>query len=263
MSERLGFNEAARQADIIERCTFLLNAYQDGKFGKCELPEDNSPEFGEGQSEEKLVYFTLPMSLNYRRNSTQLWEAALRTYDDDTTWDVFSIASAANMPTTELGDKLTKYRMALQPTRHTLNWQTIAQTIYSHWSSTAGLLEASNYDYIQLKDIVQGSHKKGFPYLSGPKLFNYWSFILGERCNITLKNRELIDIAVDTHVTQSSIALGVISEQEALSLPTVEIAGRWRDLLSGTGIAPVDLNEPLWFWSRNGFNLTPQYPQSP
>lgn len=261
MSERLAYSEAARQAEIIGNCQVLLAAYQDGQLGNCELPEDNSPEFGEGQTETQLVYFTLPMSLNYRRNSTQLWEAALRTYQDESTMDVFSIQDSANMPVHELGEKLSRYRVAMQPTRHTINWQTISQTVQSEWGSLAGLLETSNYDFIQLKNTVQGSHKKGFPYLAGPKLFNYWCFILGERCNVELENRELIDIAVDTHVTQCSVALGLVSEREATHLTNVEIANRWRELLRGTGIAPVDLNEPLWFWSRNGFTFSPRAPR--
>jgi hypothetical protein len=38
-----------------------------------EMPEDSKPNEFKNQ-EERLVYFTLPMSLNYQRNSYTLWE---------------------------------------------------------------------------------------------------------------------------------------------------------------------------------------------
>jgi len=32
-----------------------------------------------------------------------------------------------------------------------------------------------------------------------------------------------------------------------------EIINNCRILLAGSGIAPIDMHPPLWFWSRNGF----------
>jgi hypothetical protein len=37
------------------------------------MPEDSKPKVFDS-FEEKLVYFTLPMSINYRRDSYKLWE---------------------------------------------------------------------------------------------------------------------------------------------------------------------------------------------
>jgi len=104
-----------------------------------------------------------------------------------------------------------------------------------------------------LKKIIQNDNKKGFPYLSGPKIFNYWSFIISTYGKVILKNRDQIDIAPDTHITQCSIKLGVITEVEAETLSKEEISKRWREILVGSGIDPIDMHSPLWFWSRNGF----------
>jgi hypothetical protein len=49
------------------------------------------------------------------------------------------------------------------------------------------------------------------------------------------------------------VKLGVISASEALVLTKEEISERWRELLSESGIDPIDMHPPLWFWSRNGF----------
>jgi hypothetical protein len=71
---------------------------------------------------------------------------------------------------------------------------------------------------------LQVEYKKGFPYLSGPKIFNYWSFIISTYGKINLKERNLIDIAPDTHILKCSIKLGVISEPESEKLSKDEIS---------------------------------------
>ena len=119
----------------------------------------------------------------------------------------------------------------------------------------SNLLKSADYDFLKLKEIVQGKFKKGFPYLSGPKIFNYWSFIIQEYGKVTLKNSEYIDIAPDTHITKCSVLLGVITKEESESLSKEEISERWRTLLKGTGINPIDMHPPLWFWSRNNFQF--------
>ena len=67
------------------------------------------------------------------------------------------------------------------------------------------------------------------------------------------KNRAFIEIAPDTHVIQASVKLGVISSEEALKADREQISAAWREILEGTGIAPIDVHSPLWFWSRAGF----------
>ena len=238
---------------LITNCEALIEAYNTGGMGNCALPEDEMPIFAPDEQEAKLAYFTLPTALNYRRSSTQLWEAALATYEDPATQGVFSITCSAHFSQEELRRQLLRYGVAMQPNRHTLTWSTIAQTIDENWGTLIRLLESTAYDFLLLKDTVQRTHRKGFPYLAGPKLFNYWSFILGAKCDVELKNKEFIDIAVDSHVLKCSTKLGVITVEEANTLTTEKIAERWRDRLTGSSIAPTDLNVPLWFWSRNGF----------
>ncbi|RJO60838.1 hypothetical protein C4544_04340 [candidate division WS5 bacterium] len=238
---------------IIKNCRILLSAYEDGKLGQTVMPEDSNPGFSKSQIEQKLSYFTLPMSLNYQRNSYELWKSALKTYEDRETRGVFDIREATKMSENELRKKLIKYKVALQPKKHISNWQTISQTVYKNWGSFSDLIKESENDFLKLKQIVQKDYKKGFPYLSGPKIFNYWSFIINKYCGVKLKNAEFIDIAPDTHITKCSVILNVISEDESEKLSKDEISERWRRLLSGTDINPIDMHPPLWFWSRNGF----------
>jgi hypothetical protein len=217
------------------------------------MPEDSNPGFSADETESRLAYFTLPMALNYQRNSFVLWQSALETWNDPETHDVFDLSKVTNMSADDLRGKLVKYRLALQPNKHVSTWKTLCETFSTRWGSVSGLLVAADEDYIKLRDIVQIRFKKEFPYLSGPKIFNYWSYIMSSYGDVALKHREYIEIAPDTHVIKCSIRLGVISESEATTLSREKISEIWRLALQGSGIDPIDLHSPLWFWSRNGF----------
>ncbi len=244
----------ANNNDIVIKCRLILKAYSDGSLGDTTMPEDCAPEF-ENDIESRLAFFTLPMALNYQRNSTVLWQSALQTWEDNETRDVFNLVAISKMSEEELRDKLTKHKLALQPNKHINSWSRIAHTMYETWGSFEEFLNAMDNDYIKLRDCIQGNMKSGFPYLAGPKLFNYWCYVLMRYCGIQLKNSELVEIALDSHVTRCSVVLGVITQDEAKYLPKEAIYAKWREVLEGSGINPIDLHSPLWFWSRNGFLL--------
>ncbi|MFA6601492.1 MAG: hypothetical protein WCT02_01335 [Candidatus Paceibacterota bacterium] len=234
-------------------CRALLNAYRSGKLGQTVMPEDSNPGFTKNDTESRIAYFTLPMALNYQRNSYKLWEAALKTFGDPKTKFVFDIDKTSVASEAELRKALMKYKLALQPNKHISTWYKIAKTVNDKWGSFAKFMDSAQGDFLNLKQIVTVDYKKGFPYLSGPKIFNYWSFIISTYSGVSLVNRNAIGIAPDTHITQCSVKLGVITAKEAESLSKEAITERWRKLLKGSGIDPIDMHPPLWFWSRNGF----------
>lgn len=241
--------------EIIQNCRTLLKAYKEKKLGYMKMPEDSSPEFFDKDKEICLTYFTLPMALNYQRDSYKLWESVLKTFQDNETRIVFDIKNSANLDEEKLREYLMKYKIALQPNKHIATWQKISKTISENWGSISNLLESSNYDFLKLKEIIQNKFKKGFPYLSGPKIFNYWSFVLQKYGKIKLKNSEFIEIAPDTHITKCSVILGVINKVESENLTKEIISKRWREILKEIEINPIDMHSPLWFWSRNGFQF--------
>lgn len=234
-------------------CKNLLDAYKTGKLGQTVMPEDSNPGFKDSDVEERLSYFTLPMALNYQRDSYKLWKSALMTFEDLETRFVFDVKEASSRSEEEIREALMKYKLALQPNKHVSTWRTISKTVYENWGSFGKLIETVDEDFLRLKQLLQVDHKKGFPYLSGPKIFNYWSFILSTYGGIKLKHRDQIDIAPDTHITQCSVRISVITQEEAETLSKEQISARWRKLLVGSGIDPIDMHSPLWFWSRNGF----------
>ncbi len=243
----------ASKEEIVSKCRLLLEAYRSGRLDECRMPEESNPGFSDSESEVRLAYFTLPMSLNYQRDSYKLWESALRTYRDSETRIVFDAKAAAEMDSGRLREYLMRYRLAMQPNKHVATWQRICQTVYRNWGGFGKLIEAADNDFLRLRRIVQEEHKKEFPYLSGPTIFNYWCFIVQDYGGAKLKNSEFIEIAPDTHIIKCSVRLGVITEEEAESLGRDEISKKWRDVLEGSGITPIEMHPPLWFWSRNGF----------
>lgn len=238
---------------LLQNCKSLLEAFKTGKLGQTVMPEDSNPGFSDKDAEMRIAYFTLPMALNYQRDSYKLWEAALKTFNDPDTKFVFDVAKVSEASEEDVRKALMKYKVALQPNKHVNTWRTIAKTIADNWGSFSKFFEAAQNDFINLKQIVKFDHKKSFPYLSGPKIFNYWSFIISTYGKVPLTNRDHIEIAPDTHITQCSVRLGVITPEEAIALSKDTISERWRDLLKGSGIDPIDMHSPLCFWSRNGF----------
>lgn len=237
--------------NLIGKCRKLLAAFEKGELGQTTMPEDSHPVFS--NQEERLAYLTLPMALNYQRDSYKLWESALKTFNDKDTGMVFDIKWVTKATEDELREKILKHKVALQPNKHINSWKKISETVYSNWQTFENLFKDTDNDFLKLKELVQIDYKKGFPYLSGPKIFNYWSFIISTYGKIPLVNRDRIDIAPDTHITKCSVKLGVITQAEAELLSKEQISERWRALLSGTDIDPIDMHPPLWFWSRNGF----------
>lgn len=247
--------------DFHHKCRALIEAFTSGKLGQTTMPEDSNPwSLATGNMigkladrEMRLAYFTLPMALNYQRNSYALWEAAYKTFDDPETAFVFDIGTVSKSSEDNLRNALMKYKVALQPNKHVNSWMTIAKTIYQNWGSFENMFKATGMDFLKLWQTIKIDYKKGFPYLSGPKIFNYWSFIMSTYGGIPLANRDHIEIAPDTHITQCSVRLGVISAKEALVMTKDAVSERWRAALKGSGIDPIDMHSPLWFWSRNGF----------
>jgi len=240
---------------FISNCKLLLDAYHLGKLGYTKMPEDSNPGVKRLDKESRLVYFTLPMSLNYQRDSYKLWESALKTFNDPETRIVFNIQASASFDEIKLRKHLSRYKIALQPNKHIEIWRKIAISISKNWGTIGNLFKSTGNDFLKLKNIIQKQFKSGFPYLSGPKIFNYWSFIIQKYGKVKLKNSEFIEIAPDTHITKCSVKLGVITKQEADKLTKEEISKRWREILDGSGINPIDMHPPLWFWSRNNFQF--------
>ena len=216
------------------------------------MPEDENPALDKS-SEENYLYFTLPMALNYQRDSYKLWAAAHETFKDAETRMVFNPRAVVRMNTLELREKLVRHKVALQPNKHIEIWQTLCRTFAQN--PIKNLFEQNDSDVVRLKTHIP-KNKKDFPYLSGPKILNYWLYVMEQYTDLTLQNRQSITIAPDTHVIQASVRLGLLNQSETTRSDVRDyVSSLWHNLLRGQPVMPIDIHTPLWLWSRNGFQF--------
>jgi len=240
---------------ILEKVNKLVDAYKQGLLGGEKMPEDENPGLDKS-SKENYMYFTLPMALNYQRNSYVLWECANRMYADESAKIVFDSKEVCYMSEELLRKCLVEYKVALQPNKQPIIWKKICETIENKLDGDIrNLFSRNDYSVKKIKEYIQ-NNKKDFPYLGGNKICNYWLYVLEQYTDIKFADRENITVAPDTHVIQASQKLGVIFEEEAgLSNVQMLLAERWENLLKGTDLKPIDVHTPMWLWSRGKFEV--------
>ena len=238
---------------ILEQVDKLIYMYKNGKLGGEIMPEDVNPHFDK-DSKENYLYFTLPMALNYQRNSYTLWESANKTYNDEETKFAFDPKICLNKTFEEVQYALTKYKVVLQKQKQTEIWLQLCKTFVEFYDGDIRkLFDELDNDVDKIRDFIQKENKKKFPYLSGTKICNYWLYVIYQYTDRKYKNIENLTVAPDTHVVKATHRLGLITDDE-LNRNDVQLVviDRWNELFKGTKYKPIDIHTPLWLWSRNG-----------
>lgn len=246
--------EPQSKEKVLDTVIRLCELYNAGKLGGAHMPEDSNPGFAPG-TKENYHYFTLPMALNYQRNSYRLWESARETALSPETAFVFEPNQVCAGDRAALAEALLRHRLALQPRKHVDTWWRLCAAITEIYDGDIrNLFRQAEYGVRALRQSVQVDHKARFPYLSGEKICNYWLYVMDSYTDAKLNDREHLSVAPDTHVLRASVRLGLVS-QETIRRPDarVVVSEAWRELLAGTGIHPIDVHTPLWLWSRGGF----------
>ena len=239
---------------MLDNVEMLIALYKTGVLGGEVMPEDANPGL-EKSSLENYLYFTLPMALNYQRNSYKLWESALKTYNDEETRFVFCPKVCLEREFEEVQYALTKYKVALQKQKQTEIWISLCKTFVEMFDGDIRkLFDEQKNDIDSIRFFIQKEHKKKFPYLSGTKICNYWMYVIYQYTDRKFKDVGQLTVAPDTHVCKASLRLGLINEAEFNSSNVqLIVIERWKELLKDTGYVPIDVHTPLWLWSRNGF----------
>lgn len=240
--------------EILEKVKKLIDMYQKGELGGERMPEDANPGLNK-ESLENYLYFTLPMALNYQRNSYTLWENALKTYNDEETKFVFNPKRCLEKSFEEVQYALTKYKVALQKQKQTEIWLSLCNTFVELFDGDVRkLFDILDNDVNKVRDFIQKENKKKFPYLSGIKICNYWMYVIYQYTDRNYSNIECLTVAPDTHVCKATYQLGLICDDEFHASNVQQIViDRWQELFKNTKYKPIDIHTPLWLWSRNGF----------
>jgi hypothetical protein len=237
------------KTDLLKRITKLHKIFHEGKIPTIANHEVH-PEHLEKGSRERYLYFTLAPSLNFQRSSPALWTAAFKTWNDPATNYLFFPEQVMRKEREEIQADLVKYKLALQKNKHTDIWITLCRAFNTHFQNDPrALLAAGDWDVVKIHQIIQQERRKDFPYISGPKMANYWLYILSQYTDAQFKNMCEISIIPDTHVCQCSAKLGLTSE----TMSPIEVAAAWKQLLKDCPLSPVDMHPVLWNWSRNNF----------
>ena len=131
---------------ILEKVDKLVDMYKKGLLGGEVMPEDSNPNFAK-ESKENYNYFTLPMALNYQRNSYKLWESANSTWEDATTKFVFDTEKVKESSFEQVQQALTKYKVAMQQNKQTEIWIKLCNTINELFNGDIrNLFKINNYD---------------------------------------------------------------------------------------------------------------------
>lgn len=240
--------------EILDKVDKLIIMYKNGELGGEVMPEDANPHF-EKSGLENYLYFTLPMALNYQRNSYTLWESALKTYNDKETKFVFCPKICLEKSFEEVQYALTKYKVALQKQKQTEIWLALCNTFTEFFDGDIRkLFDTLDNDVDKIRSFMQKQNKKKFPYLSGTKICNYWLWVIYRYTDRKYKNIEKLTVAPDTHVCKATLKLGLITDEEFNSNNVQQIViDRWQELFKNTRYNPIDIHTPLWLWSRAGF----------
>ncbi|MGG2091695.1 hypothetical protein AB1283_03020 [Bacillus sp. S13(2024)] len=163
---------------FLQNVNLLIQMHAEGLLGGEVMPEDAL--IGIVPEDELPNVLTLGMSLNYQRNSYTLWQSIAQAYLDDNSRWIFNPHVVSNKDLEDLRHVLLHYRVALQPNRHPEIWKRVSRGIVqsSPKGDVLGLIKSVQFDILPLKNIIQKTRKSEFPYLSGPKIFNYWLYIL-------------------------------------------------------------------------------------
>jgi len=246
------YQEVTLLSDRIDVITRLVGMHRSGLLGGEVMPEDAL--IGVVPTDQLPDVITLGMALNYQRNSYSLWKSVVEAFADPKTNWVFDLSKASSASIEDLREALVTHKIALQPNKHPVIWQKIAASLLQN-NGAEQLILSHNSSIAQLKERVQKTNKPNFPYLSGPKIFNYWLYVMESYCGVKWIDREEITIAPDTHILQASVRLEIVPESvlDGSAKSRDLVAQTWKDLLHGSELAPIDVHTPLWLWSRGGF----------
>jgi hypothetical protein len=157
----------------LKRVDRLVKAFESGQIARL-AQHEVYPNLSLS-SRLRYLYFTLPVSLNFQRNSPALWRAALATWNDPKTHYLFLPEKVVQTKSSKIQKDLTKHSLAVQQNKHTSIWSRICSTLHGQYKSDPRVFLASHdYDCERIIEFVQ-THKQDFPYLGGPKLSNYWA----------------------------------------------------------------------------------------
>ena len=130
------------------------------------------------RTQRKLFVLYIADGTKLSKKFIQIMGGGKATYEDVETTDVFDPKAVTQMSEGELKNRLVKYKVALQPNKHPEIWRKLCATLCDDFDGDIRNLFIKNDNSVEkIKEYIVGNKKK-FPYLSGPKILNYWLYVM-------------------------------------------------------------------------------------
>ncbi|MFW6135140.1 MAG: N-glycosylase/DNA lyase [Elusimicrobiota bacterium] len=214
-------------------------------------PEYLLPKGIEKGSDEQLLFLTLTVSLDYMRDSKKLWKQSYDAWFDPGAKWIFNPKIVIQNKLTSLV-KLFEKINDQRPRRDAKIWFTISKKILEFSESIYNLIEYFDFDAIKISEYIQ-NNRRDFPYLGGPKIKPLWLRMINDTAGIKLKKVEKIPIPVDVHTARATFKL-IFNENfngQVTDEIREKIQNTWKDILKGSKIFPLQLDEPLWLLGKH------------
>jgi hypothetical protein len=209
---------------------------------------------------EHLMFYTLVISIDYQRNSAQLWNAAKKTFEDEGTRWLFIPKELLNKSFNEIKSAMKVHRLAKKPNQDAKIWYTVSKSFFEIYDSDPmNLIKECEYDAWKLfnKKFDLG-FKRRFPFLSGNKIFPLWIRLLHDYVGIDFKNLDKIPIPIDTHVVRATFTTGCLTGRYIGTISDIapKIDEAWKKVLELVNHRELkyrlQLDGPLLHLSRFG-----------
>jgi len=239
-----------------------------GILGHKAMPEDILPEGIHKGSLEHLMFITLTVSIDYRRDAMVLWENSRKTFEDIETRYLFDPKSVYESPIDKILDDMQKYKLSIKPKKDAVIWSRNAISFFKKWDGDPrNFLKDCDWDSliipIRLKNdyyVSDGKLIKDYKYLGGDKIGPLWIKMLRDNFGISnLSNLNKVPIPVDIHVARATLATGIVKGDFKGDLANLfkYVREAWfesvRDLkIEDRPMIALDMDEPLWHLSKNG-----------
>ncbi len=241
--------------------------HSSGIHERTEMPEDTMPPEIELGSLGHVVLLTLTVALDYQRDASALWAAAIATYEDPETRYLFSPGLVHEASPKKIIQDMQKHKLSKKPQRDADIWRTNAITFFKKYDGDPrNFLKICDLDaptvIERLRNDCHDYNKRpvnDFPNLRGKKIGPLWLRMLRDNAGIELKRLDEMPIPVDVHVARATLALGVV--KGTFDGPVEElhevVRKAWRNSVKDLQIGSrpmiaLDIDEPLWHLSKYG-----------
>lgn len=263
MSIRIDSERGKRVAELLYNSFFTR-----GIHGRTDMPGDITPNGVVKGSLEHILFITLTVSINYKRDTPSLWDSSVKTFNDPETRYLFDPELLHETPIEKIVEDMQRYNLSQKPEKDADIWRTVGVTFYEKWGGDPrNFFKDCKWDSSLIaKHLRRDTHLENgeitpdYPYLRSPKIRPLWLKILRDNAGIVeLRNMETLPILVDIHVARATLSTGVIRGQFKGTLDELseDIRNAWFRSVKGLNakkrpMIAIDMYQPLSQLSMHG-----------